>query len=61
MEMERLLTIDEVSEYLRVPVLTIRWLRQEGRFCPAVKVGRRVMWERATLIGWVEQQREPAA
>ncbi len=35
--MERLMTIDEVAEYLRVPVLTVRWLRQEGRFSPAVK------------------------
>ena len=51
--MERLLTIDEVAEYLRVPVLTIRWLRQEGRFSPAVKVGRRLVWERAAVIARV--------
>lgn len=59
--MEPLMTIDEVAEYLRVPVLTIRWLRQEGRFAPAVKVGRRLMWERCAVVAWVEQQREPAA
>ena len=34
--MEPLMTIEEVAEYLRVPVPTIRWLRQEGRFAPAV-------------------------
>ena len=28
--MERLMTIDEVADYLRVPVLTVRWLRQDG-------------------------------
>jgi excisionase family DNA binding protein len=36
-----LLTIEEVAERLRVSVLTVRWLRQEGRFAPAIKVGRR--------------------
>jgi excisionase family DNA binding protein len=58
---ERLLTIDEVAEVLRVPVPTIRWLRQEGRFAPAVKIGRRLAWERATITAWISGQREPAA
>ena len=53
--MEPLMTIDEVAEYLRVPVLTIRWLRQEGRFRPAVKVGRRLTWERSAVVAWVER------
>jgi excisionase family DNA binding protein len=60
-EMEPLLTIDEVAEYLRVPVLTVRWLRQEGRFAPAVKVGRRLAWERSANAAWVAEQREVAA
>lgn len=59
--MEPLLTIDEVAEYLRVPVPTIRWLRQEGKFAPAVKVGRRLAWERSVVVAWVAEQREPAA
>lgn len=58
--MEPLLTIDEVAEYLRVPVLTVRWLRQEGRFAPAVRVGRRLSWRRDDLLAWVEGQREAA-
>lgn len=60
-EMEPLMTIDEVAEYLRVPVVTIRWLRQEGRFAPAVKVGRRLAWERSVVVAWVAQHREVAA
>src|SRR5262249_25761395 len=32
-DMIDLLTIEEVAERLRVSVLTVRWLRQEGRFC----------------------------
>lgn len=53
-----LLTIVEVAELLRVPVLTIRWLRQEGRFAPAIKVGRRLVWDRRELDAWVDQHRE---
>jgi hypothetical protein len=37
-----LLIIEEVAERLRVSVLTVRWLRQEGRFAPAIRVGRRL-------------------
>lgn len=59
--MEPLMTIDEVSEYLRVPVVTIRWLRQEGRFAPAVKIGRRLAWERSVVLAWVAVQRELAS
>lgn len=60
-EMEPLMTIQEVADYLRVPVLTVRWLRQEGRFAPAVRVGRRLAWERSKVVAWVEAQRETAA
>jgi DNA-directed RNA polymerase specialized sigma24 family protein len=31
-DMIDVLTIEEVAERLRVSVLTVRWLRQEGRF-----------------------------
>lgn len=59
--MQQLMTIDEVAERLRVPVLTIRWLRQEGRFAPAIKVGRRLVWDVRDLDAWVELQRESGA
>lgn len=57
------MTIDEVAERLRVPVLTVRWLRQEGRFAPAIKVGRRLVWDVKDVEAWLEAQREgtPAA
>ncbi|MFF0339668.1 helix-turn-helix transcriptional regulator [Kribbella sp. NPDC004875] len=53
--------IDEVAAHLRVPVLTIRWLRQEGRFAPAIKVGRRLVWDARDVAAWVESQREAEA
>lgn len=55
-----LLTIDETAERLRVPVLTVRWLRQQRRFPPAVKVGRRLLWDVRDLDAWIEDQREIA-
>jgi hypothetical protein len=54
-------TIDEVAAHLRVPVLTVRWLRQEGRFVPAIKVGRRLVWDARDIAAWVESQRESEA
>jgi excisionase family DNA binding protein len=56
-----LMTIEEVAEHLRVPVLTVRWLRQEGRFVPAIKVGRRLVWDARDVAAWVQSQREAAA
>ncbi|MGH3500156.1 MAG: helix-turn-helix transcriptional regulator [Nocardioidaceae bacterium] len=56
--MEQFLTIDEVADHLRVSVLTIRWLRQEGRFAPATKVGRRLVWEIGDVKAWAKSQRE---
>jgi len=47
--MIELLTIEEVAERLRVPVQTVRWLRQEGRFAPAIRVGRRLIWDARDL------------
>ncbi len=53
-----LLTIEEVAERLRVTVPTVRWLRQAGRFTPAIKVGRRLMWDARDVAAWLEAQRE---
>lgn len=58
MEQLDLMNVDEVADYLRVPVLTVRWLRQEGRFAPAIKVGRRIVWDRRDVIAWAESMRE---
>ena len=57
-DMMELLTIDEVAERLRVSVLTVRWLRQEGRFVPAIRVGRRLVWDARDVAVWLESHRE---
>ena len=56
-----LLTIDEVAERTRVSVETIRWLRKEGRFAPAIRVGRKLTWDEADLAAWLKEQKETAA
>ena len=58
---DQLMNLQEVAKYLRVPVPTIRWLRQEGRFAPAIRVGRRLVWDAADVRAWAEAQRENAA
>ncbi len=55
------LTIEEVAAVLRVKVTTIRWLRQEGRFIPAAKVGRRLVWSMTDVQAWALAQREDVA
>jgi excisionase family DNA binding protein len=59
--MKMYLTIEEVTQSLRVSVPTVRWLRQEGRFAPAIKVGRRVLWDEEALMAWLEANREASA
>jgi predicted DNA-binding transcriptional regulator AlpA len=36
----------------------VRWLRQEGRFAPAIKIGRRLVWDEAEVLAWIERNRE---
>ena len=52
------LTIEVGADRLRVSVLTVRWLRQEARSIPAIKVGRRLMWGTRDIDAWLEAQRE---
>ena len=57
-DMMELLTIDDVAERLRVSVMTVRWLRQEGRFVPAIRAGRRLVWDARDVAAWLESHRE---
>jgi excisionase family DNA binding protein len=59
--MKMYMTIEKVAQSLRVTVPTVRWLRQEGRFAPAIKVGRRVLWDEEALKAWLEANREAPA
>ena len=49
------MTIQETSQYLRIPISSLYKLAQEGRI-PCQKVGRHWRFHRATLINWVAGQ-----
>ncbi|GAA2735018.1 hypothetical protein GCM10009867_16400 [Pedococcus aerophilus] len=59
--MRELLTIDQVADRLGVTVPSVRWLRQDGRFAPAIRIGRRLRWDAADVDAWVTTQREDPA
>jgi len=56
----QLLTVDEAAEWCRISVNSLNHLRTNGRFAPAIKIGRRCFWSAADLNTWIEMQREAA-
>jgi hypothetical protein len=56
-----LLTLDEAAAFLRTPVATLRYWRHLGIGPDGFRLGRRVMYQRADLEGWVARQREAQA
>ena len=49
------LTVEEVSELLRVPKSTVYKLAQEGKL-PAIKVGKHWRFKKDALERWMEEQ-----
>ena len=55
------LVIEEAAEILRTPVSTLYQWRHAGTGPPSAKVGRRLLYERAALVRWVEEQTQRVA
>ena len=55
-----LLDVAEAAAFLPVSAETVKYLRSQRRFAPAIKIGRRVLWLRGDLVKWRNQQRERA-
>jgi predicted DNA-binding transcriptional regulator AlpA len=53
-----LLSIEEVSALLQLPIATIYKQRSMGTFCPAYKIGRHLRWKRVDLLPWIETRRD---
>lgn len=53
---ERLLLMPEVSERTRMPVDTLRYLRQIGSGPPSFRLGRRVVYRESALLHWMREQ-----
>lgn len=56
--LEPLLSIEELAEYLDVPVTTIRDWRTDGKGPCAIKVGGRVRFATSDVLAWLLRQRE---
>ena len=52
---QRLMTASEVAELLRVPRSTVYELARRRRI-PFLKVGRRTLFARQTLLAWIAAQ-----
>ena len=56
--LEPLLSIEELADYLDVPVTTIRDWRTDGKGPCAIKVGGRVRFATSDVLTWLLRQRE---
>jgi excisionase family DNA binding protein len=54
--MAELLTLEEAADYLRKPVDTLRYWRKLGRGPKAAKVGRTLLYRKAEIDRWVQEQ-----
>lgn len=57
--MERLLTLNEVSDYLGVPLTTLYQWRHAGTGPRGVKVGKHVRVRESDLLRWLDGRRDP--
>lgn len=53
-EIERLLTINELSEMLGIPVDTLYGRRHRGEGPQGYRIGRHVRYRRAAVEAWLE-------
>jgi len=51
----KLLTVDELSAYLKIPKPTVYYLAQTGRI-PASKVGRHWRFDEEEIKKWLKEQ-----
>lgn len=58
--LDRLLTVQELANYLGVPVATIYAWRYRHEGPPGFRVGRHVRFRRSDVEEWISQQRQPS-
>lgn len=58
--LERLWTVEEVSDYLGIPVKTLYQWKWRGEGPPVRKIGRHLRYDPAKLRAWVEAADEAA-
>ncbi len=56
---DRLVNVDELAEYLAVPVRTLYTWRYRGAGPPAFRVGRHLRYRWSDVQMWIQQRIEP--
>lgn len=56
--LDRLLSVQELAEYLGVPVTTIYTWRHRSQGPPGLRVGRHLRYRRRDVEAWIERQLE---
>ena len=56
---DQLMTLEEVADYLQVPVKTLYDWRHKGVGPSGMRVGRYVRYRRADIDAWLETCRDP--
>jgi excisionase family DNA binding protein len=57
--LEPLLTVQEVADYLEVPVATIYGWRYRREGPPGFRIGRHLRFRRCDVQDWITHQRHP--
>lgn len=57
-DLEPLLSIDELADYLDIPVSTIRDWRTDGKGPRAIRLGGRLRFAVSDVQAWLGEQRE---
>jgi len=55
-----LLTITETAALTRTPVATLRYWRHRGTGPASFRLGKRVVYDEADVLTWIDAQREDA-
>lgn len=55
--MPTFMTTAEVAAVVRAPLETVRYWRHIKQGPPSFKVGRRVLYDEAEVLAWIEKQR----
>jgi DNA-binding transcriptional MerR regulator len=54
-------TVQEVAEYLQVPVQTLHSWRSQGSGPPAKRIGKYLRYQPTDVLAWVDGQQSRAA
>jgi excisionase family DNA binding protein len=55
---DRLMSVDDLADYLAIPVQTVYKQRAEGTGPPGYRVGRYVRWKRSEVDAWLDKQKD---